>query len=111
MEDNKFLLLEQEFKSYKASTDKEITELKKIIDEQQEEIITLKMKNTKTDVQYEQIMYTLNKLNETTIPNLIVQIEELKNKPVKRYDQAVGGLLGAIFGAVGGAIVGLVLKG
>lgn len=111
MEGNsQLLLLEQELKNYKIATDKEINELKKTTEAQEKRIIQLELNNTKTDVQYEQIMNTLTKLNEKTIPDLIAQIEELKNKPAKRYDQAIGGILGAIFGAIGGAIAGLFLK-
>ncbi len=110
MEDSKFLLLEQEFKNYKIATNKEIEELKRILETQEKRIIQIELNNAKTDIQYEQIMNILNKLNERTIPDLIAQIEELKNKPAKRYDQAIGGILGAIFGAIGGAIAGLFLK-
>ena len=110
MEDSKFLLLEQEFKNYKIATNKEIEELKRISEAQEKRIIQIELNNAKTDIQYEQIMNILNKLNEKTIPDLIAQIEELKNKPAKRYDQAIGGILGAIFGAIGGAVAGLFLK-
>lgn len=110
MEDSKFLLLEQEFKNYKIATNKEIEELKRILEAQEKRIIQIELNNAKTDIQYEQIMNILNKLNERTIPDLIAQIEELKNKPVKRYDQAIGGILGAVFGAIGGAVAGLFLK-
>ena len=110
MEDSKFLLLEQEFKNYKIATNKEIEELKRISEAQEKRIIQIELNNAKTDIQYEQIMNILNKLNEKTIPDLIAQIEELKNKPAKRYDQAIGGILGAISGAIGGAIAGLFLK-
>lgn len=110
MEDSKLLLLEQELKNYKIATDKEINELKKITEVQEKRIVQLELNNAKTDVQFEQIMNTLTKLNEKTIPDLIAQVEELKNKPAKRYDQAIGGILGAIFGAIGGAIAGMFLK-
>ena len=110
MEDSKFLLLEQEFKNYKNATNKEIEELKRISEAQEKRIIQIELNNAKTDIQYEQIMNILNKLNERTIPDLIAQIEELKNKPAKRYDQAIGGILGAVFGAIGGAVAGLFLK-
>ena len=110
MEDSKFLLLEQELKNYKIATNKEIEELKRISEAQEKRIIQIELNNAKTDIQYEQIMNILNKLNEKTIPDLIAQIEELKNKPAKRYDQAIGSILGAIFGAIGGAIAGLFLK-
>lgn len=110
MEDNKLLLLEQSFKNYKEITDKQSEELKRVTQEQEKRIIQLEMNNTKTDLQYEQIMRTLNKLNEETIPNLTVQLEELKNKPAKRYDQIIGSVLGGIFGAVGGVIAGLIIN-
>ena len=110
MDDNKLLLLEQNFKNYKETTDKQIEELKRITDEQEKRIIQLEMNNTKTDLQYEQIMRTLTKLNEVTIPNLTAQLEELKNKPAKRYDQIIGSILGGIFGAVGGVIAGLIIN-
>ena len=110
MEEPKLLLLEQEFKNYKVATDKEINELKKTTEAQEKRIVQLELNNAKTDVQFEQIMTTLTKLNEKTIPDLIAQVEELKNKPAKRYDQAIGGILGAVFGAIGGAIAGLFLK-
>lgn len=112
MEDKEkeFLLLRQEFKSYKENTDRLLNEILRKTDEQEKRIIQLEMNNTKTDLQYAQIMQSLKTLNETTIPNLTAQVEELKNKPVKRYESIIGSVLGAIFGAIGGAIVGLVLK-
>ena len=108
--EKEILLIKQEFKIYREITDKAINELKKVTEEQEAKIIQLEKDNTKTDLQYDQIMQILNKLNDTTIPNLTAQLEELKNKPVKRYEAIVGGILGAIFGAVGGAIAGLFLK-
>jgi alanyl-tRNA synthetase len=108
--EKEFLLLKQEFKSYKEVTDRQIAELVRKTEEQEKRITQLEMNNTKTDLQYEQIMQSLKTLNEKTIPNLTAQVEELKNKPVKRYESIVGSILGAIFGAVGGAIVGLVIK-
>lgn len=108
--EKEFLVLKQEFKSYKETAEKQIVELTRKTEEQEKRIIQLEMNNTKTDLQYAQIMQSLKTLNETTIPNLTAQVEELKNKPVKRYETIIGSVLGAIFGAVGGAIVGLVLK-
>lgn len=110
MEDNKILLLEQEFKSYKEITNREIKELKEIISEQDKRIKDMEMSKQKTEYQYEQIMETLKILNEKTIPNLAAQIEELKNKPVKRYDQAISGIIGAIFGAVGTVIANIIIN-
>lgn len=108
--DREILILKQQFESHKESSSKELVELKKISNDQEKRIVELERNGTKVDIQYEQIMQILNKLNDTTIPNLTVQLEELKNKPVKRYETIVGGILGAIFGAVGGAIAGIFLK-
>ena len=110
MEDNSVLILKQQFDAYKEYTDKEIHELKLAITEQDKRIKEMELSKQKTEYQYEQIMKSLQTLNETTIPNLSSQIEELKNKPVKRYDQAVTGILGAIFGAIGAFIAGLFIK-
>lgn len=87
-----------------------LKELKDTTRNQEERIVILEKSKPVTDLQFKQIMESLNKLNNTTIPNLTKEIEELKNKPVKRYDQAVTGILGAIFGAIGGAIAGMFLK-
>jgi len=78
--------------------------------EQEKRIIQLEKNNTKTDYQYEEIMRTLNKLVETTIPNLSKEIQEIKEKPVKRYETVVVGILAAIAGGIGTAIVTLLLK-
>ena len=110
MEESKILLLEQGLKNYKEQTDNEISELKNEVNKLDTRIKEMEMSKQKTEYQYEQIMETLKILNEKTIPNLTAQIEELKNKPAKRYDQAITGILGAIFGAVGAFIAGLFLK-
>lgn len=108
--EQQFLLLKQEFLNFKEITTKEIKEIKELIVEIDKRVTTIEMAKQKTDYQYEQIMQSLKTLNEKTIPNLTAQIEELKNKPVKRYDQAVTGILGAIFGACGTYIANLILK-
>ena len=110
MEESRILLLEQEVKNYKEQTDNEISGLKNEVTKMDNRIKEMEMSKQKTEYQYEQIMETLKTLNEKTIPNLTAQIEELKNKPAKRYDQAITGILGAIFGAVGAFIAGLFLK-
>ena len=50
------------------------------------------------------------KLVEQTIPNLSKEIQEIKEKPVKRYETVVVGILAAIAGGIGTAIVTLLLK-
>lgn len=104
MDDNS--LIKQDIQNLKE----QLKEIKEISKNQEVRIIELEKSKSVTDLQFKQIMESLNKLNNTTIPNLTKEIEELKNKPVKRYDQAVTGILGAIFGAIGGAIAGMFLK-
>lgn len=110
MEDNRLPLLEQELHNYKEITNREIKEMKEKLDEYDTRLKEIEMSKQKTDYQYEQIMESLKTLNEKTIPNLISQIEELKNKPVKRYDQAITGILGAVFGALGSYIANLIFN-
>ena len=107
MAESDIRLLDQELKNYKNNTDKEIQDLKKITDEQEKRIQAIERSKEKTDFQYDQIMKTLEKLNNETIPNLTAQIEELKNKPVKRYDQVITAFIGAIVGAIGAAIASM----
>lgn len=106
MDDNKIILIQQDIQNIKEI----IKELKDTTKNHDERIIELEKSEITTEMQFEQIMTLLNKLNNETIPSLIKEVEELKNKPIKRYDQAITGILGAIFGAVGGAIAGLFLK-
>ena len=78
--------------------------------EQEKRIIQLEKNNTKTDYQYEEIMRTLNKLVETTIPNLSKEIQEIKEKPAKRLDLIFSTVLGVVIGIVGSIITNLLLK-
>lgn len=109
-ENKKLLLLEQKFEDYKEATNRQMLDLKQITQSQEKRIVELEAINRTTDLRFEQIMNTLKKLNDETIPDLIQQVEELKNKPVKRYDQAISGIIGAIFGAVGCAIASIFIK-
>lgn len=104
-ESNKFLLLEQEFKTYKEMTDRQIEELKRVQEDHEKRIQQMEKSKEKTDYQYEQIIDMLNKLNEKTIPNLTTQIEELKDKPVKRYDQVITGIISAVVGGIVGFVI------
>ena len=82
----------------------QIKELKDTLKTLEKRVATIEISREKTEFQYGEIMKALDKLNDTTIPGLLKQIEELKSKPVKRYDQAISGILGAIFGAIGAFI-------
>ena len=106
MDDGKILLLEQKLNQ----TNLIVEELKVNLKEQDDRIKQIEMSKEKTEFQYEQIMQSLKTLNDKTIPNLTAQIEELKNKPVKRYDQVITAFLGAIVGAIGSFIASLFIK-
>ena len=72
---------------------------------QEDRIAILERNNTKTDLQYDEIMRTLKKLIDVTIPELSKEIQEIKNKPAKRWESIVAGIIGAIAGGIGTAIV------
>ena len=92
-------------KVYKEKVDTLLVETK----EQEKRISQLEMNNTKTDLQYEQIMKTLNKLVEQTIPQLSKEIQEIKEKPVKRYETVVVGIIAAVAGGIGTFLLNMVL--
>lgn len=104
-------LLAQEFHNYKEVTNKEIQELREMTKNQELRIIELEKSQSVTDLRFEQIIEILNKLNNETIPNLTKEIEELKNKPIKRYDTVVTGMISAIIGGIVGFIVNKFLGG
>lgn len=108
--DVSYELLKQDMENHKAQSEKAIEALQNTIANLEQRMSALETTKEKTDFQYEQIMATLNKINDKTIPNLVSQLEELKNKPVKRYDQAITSVFGAIFGAIGGYLASLFLK-
>ncbi len=41
-------------------------------------------------------MKAIDKLNEVTIPNLMKELENIKNKPAKRWEAGVNALISAI---------------
>ena len=90
--------------------EKDLQEIKKLIEDLQKRTLNMEKSKEKTDYQYDQIMEMLNKISNITIPNLTAQIEELKNKPIKRYDTAISAILGSVFGAVCAIIAGLIFK-
>lgn len=109
-ENNKILLLEQEFKNFKHQIEKLLSDIILTSKEQDKRLLELEKSQEKTDFQYEQILKTLDTLNNTTIPNLTKEVSELKNKPVKKMDQITTGLIGTILGAIAGAIIGAFTK-
>lgn len=101
MADTDVALLRQELKDYKEQINKELETMKRRQDSHEHRLQTVEKENATTEIQFRQIMETLNKLNDETIPKLTKEIEDIKNKPVKRYDQVITSLISAI---VGGAV-------
>lgn len=93
-------------KVYKDKVDNLIIDTK----EQEKRITQLEMNNTKTDIQYNEIMKTLNKLIDVTIPELSKEIQEIKEKPAKKWDTIVAGIIGAIAGGIGTFIINMFTK-
>lgn len=104
------LLLKQDFDNFKQQVSTMLAKKDAQIQELDNRVKEMELSKQKTEYQYEQIMDSLKLLNEQTIPNLAAQIQELKNRPAKRYDQAITGILGAIFGAVGSLIATKLFK-
>ena len=95
MNEQEFLKLKTECELYKSKVDR----LEREVSEQAKRIGELEKRSEKTDFQYDQIMKTLEKLTENTIPELSKEIQSLKNKPAERYNSAVVALISAIVGA------------
>ena len=87
-----------------------VKELKDTTKNQEKRIVELEASNSITDLRFAQIMEALKKLNDTAIPYLTKEFEELKNKPGKRYEQIIAGILGALCGAIGGVIAKMFLQ-
>lgn len=92
-----------ECKIYKEKIDK----LENIVDSQESRIIELEKRNDKTDFQYDQIMKTLDKLINTTIPDLTKEIQAIKSKPAERYNQVTTVIITTIVGGIIGYIIKL----
>lgn len=99
-------LIQQELQNIKEI----MKELKDTTKNQEKRIVELEASQSITDLRFSQIMEILKKLNDKTIPGLIKEIEDLKNKPGKRYEQIISGIIGSIAGAIGGVIAGIFLK-
>lgn len=102
MDNNENALLEQKIENIKSLLDNRITRLEQECGTISTKVMELEKQNTKTDVQYQNIMKTLEKLSN--------QVEEIKNKPAKRWDTVITSILGAICGVIGGAIAGFLFK-
>ena len=87
-----------------------IVKLENITDEQEKRIQALETSNAKTDLQFEQIMKTLDKLNEVTIPQLTAEIQAIKDKPAQRYNSIVAAIITAAIGGIIGFFISKVLN-
>ena len=99
---------EQEFLEFKLSCQQykdRIIKLEKVTESQETRIIELEKRNDKTDFQYEQIMKTLDKLINTTIPDLTKEIQAIKSKPAERYNQVTTVIITTIVGGIIGYII------
>lgn len=104
---------EQEFIEFKLDCQQykdRIIKLEKITESQETRIIELEKRNDKTDFQYEQIMRTLDKLINTTIPELTKEIQTIKNKPAERYNTIVSDIIKTIIATIIGFLAGKFLK-
>lgn len=98
---------EQEFIQFKLDCQgykDRIVKLERIAESQEARIIELEKRNVKTDLQYEQIMNTLNKLINDTIPGLTKEIQAIKSKPAERYNTVITSILSTGVGAAIGWI-------
>lgn len=108
--DKRLSMLEHDVNLFMQQTEAKINKLEALLEEQDKRIKDMELYKEITEYQYSQIMDTLRTLNEKTIPNLTAQIQELKNKPVKRYEQVITGILSAVAGSAGTLIAGLLIN-
>jgi len=73
-----------------------LQELKEEHKELEKRVAKVETSREKTEFQYQEIIKSLDKLNEVTIPNLMRELESLKNKPAKRWETGVNALISAI---------------
>lgn len=91
---------------YKSKIDR----LEHITEKQEERIQTLEKNNAKTDFQFEQIMKTLDKLNNVTIPQLTAEIQAIKDKPAERYNTIVVAVITSVVGGIIGFLASNILN-
>lgn len=99
---------EQEFLEFKLQCQQykdRIIKLEDLTEAQESRIIELEKRNDKTDFQYEQIMKTLDKLINTTIPDLTKEIQAIKAKPAEKYNVITTVIITTIVGGIIGYII------
>lgn len=87
--------------------EEQVKELKAQNKDLEKRITAIETSRAKTEYQYDQIMRAIDKLNDITIPNVLKEIESLKNKPAKRYESIItAGISGVV-----AIIISLLFKG
>lgn len=85
--------------------EEQLKELKEQNKEYEKRLTAIETSREKTEFQYDQIMKAIEKLNEVTIPNLMKELEAIKNKPAKRWETGINALISAIVAGVVGFLV------
>lgn len=79
---------------------REIDDIKQEMKDLSKRISKVEQSREKTEYQFSQIMKALDDLNKITIPKLTKDLEEIKNKPAKRYDTVITTIITAIVSAI-----------
>ena len=77
-----------------------LQEIKERYKDLEKRVAKVETSREKTEFQYQEIIKSLDKLNEVTIPNLRLEIEGLKNKPAKRWETGVNAVISGIVAVV-----------
>lgn len=80
--------------------ERDIDELKQEIKDLSKRVSKVEQSREKTEYQFSEIMKALDDLNKITIPKLTKDLEEIKNRPVKRYDTAITTIITAVISAI-----------
>lgn len=88
----------------------QLSDLKDENRELNKRIAKVEQSREKTEYQYDQIMKAIDDLNNNTIPGLVLQIDELKDKPGKRYEHIITTLITTITGTIIGFISAMITK-
>jgi predicted nuclease with TOPRIM domain len=88
----------------------QIKELKEENKDLTKRVSKVEQSREKTEYQFQEIMKALDDLNRITIPKLTKDLEEIKNKPVKRYDAVITTIITAITSAIISFIVSNINK-
>lgn len=90
-----------------AFMEEQIKELKEQNKDFEKRLTSIETSREKTEYQYEQIMDAIKKLNEVTLPNILAELESIKNRPAKRWDNVINAAIAGIVAI----IVSLLFKG